>query len=320
MGLAPYWVRPKRGFAEYQLLGAGSAHRLAPVAVSGREAEVADAVARTLAAADPRPSTVRVDATDVDTPWPAALARAWPGPFRPWVRTDRVLSAPVLELRGRSFDDWMGEKSKNFRQQMRGGRRKLEKAGAVVRMSDLERLPADLSALSRLHHSRWSDRGGSSVMDQGIERLLLDAGRALIPEERFRLWMIEVDGVAISAHLFLAAGGEAAYWNGGFDEEWSQYKPALQALLSAVEDACARGDHRVDFGGGAQPYKRRFADSDAPIAWYTLFPRDARYPLTRARTLPRHARWRARELLEKLPDDQRRRLKRMAGRDRGGES
>lgn len=321
VGVAPYWARHgPLGFVEYQLLAAGHGQRLAPLARHGRAEEVAAAAATALSHADPRPATVRVDATDVDSLWPQALRSGWPGLLRPWVRCDRVLSAPVLEIDGRGFEDWLQSKSKNFRQQMRGGRRKLEKAGAHARMSGPDELERDISALVSLHHERWSTRGGSSVMEPAVERLLLDAGRDLVASKRFRLWLIELDGRPVSAHLFVAAGGEVVYWNGGFDPAFSQYKPALQTLLAAVEDAFERGDRRVDFGRGAHPYKQRFAEGDHPIAWYTLFPRTPRYLLTRAQTLPRHLRWGLRHAIERLPDDQRRRLKRLFGRDRGGES
>jgi CelD/BcsL family acetyltransferase involved in cellulose biosynthesis len=321
IGVAPYWARRgSLGFVEYQLLAAGSGHRLAPLARDGRAGEVAAAAATALSHAEPRPATVRVDATDVDSPWPEALKGAWPGPLRPWLRCDHVLSAPVLEIDGRGFEDWLQSKSKNFRQQMRGGRRKLEKAGARTRMSGPDDLERDIAALSSLHHERWSTRGGSGVMEPAIERLLLDAGRELVDSRRFRLWLIELDGRPISAHLFVAAGGEVAYWNGGFDPAYSQYKPALQTLLAATQDAFERGDRRVDFGGGAQPYKQRFAEGDHPIAWYTLFPRTPRYVVTRAQTMPRHVRERLRHAVARLPDDQRRRLKRLFGRESGGES
>jgi CelD/BcsL family acetyltransferase involved in cellulose biosynthesis len=87
-----------------------------------------------------------------------------------------------------------------------------------------------------------------------------------------------------------------------------------------VEHAFEHGDSRVDFGAGDQAYKRRFAEGDHPVAWYTLFPRDSAYLLNRARTLPRHLRWGAREAFERLPERHQRRIKRAAGRDAGGES
>jgi CelD/BcsL family acetyltransferase involved in cellulose biosynthesis len=321
VAMAPYWLDSSPGgLRELRLLSAGMCYRLTVAVRRDDEAAVAPLVGRTLAASVPHPGTVRADAVDVDSPWPPALAAAWPGRRQAWLRRDRVLSAPVLATEGRSFEEWMGSKSKNFRQQMRGGRRKLEKAGAVVRMSRAATLSSDMSALIRLHHGRWAARGGSSVMSPGVERLLLEAGGELLARGQLRLWMIDAEGAPISAHLFVAAGGEVAYWNGGFDESWSQYKPALQALFAAVEHAFEHGDSRVDFGAGDQAYKRRFAEGDHPVAWYTLFPRDSAYLLNRARTLPRHLRWGAREAFERLPERHQRRIKRAAGRDAGGES
>jgi CelD/BcsL family acetyltransferase involved in cellulose biosynthesis len=321
VAMAPYWLgRTAGGLQELRLLAAGTCYRLTVAARREDQAAVAPLVGKALAESVPRPGTVRADAVDVDSHWLPALGAAWPGRRQAWLRRDRVMSAPVLVTEGLSFDEWMGSKSKNFRQQMRGGRRKLVKAGAVVRMSSPATLSSDLSALSRLHHGRWAARGGSSVMSPAVERLLLDAGSELLARGQLRLWMIDAKGAPISAHLFVAAGGEVAYWNGGFDDSWSQYKPALQALLAAVEHAFEQGDRRVDFGAGDHAYKRRFANCDHPVAWYTLFPRDWAYLLNRARTLPRHLRWGAREAFERLPERHQRGIKRAAGRDAGGES
>ena len=197
-----------------------------------------------------------------------------------------VLQTPTLSLQGRSFDEWMQSKSGNFRSQMRRMRRQLADDGGVVRMSDASSdLERDIDAFMRLHLGRWEERGGSGLAEVRMDRMLLDAAGLLLPEERFRLWLVEIDGKAIGAGLFLAAGGELSYFNGGFDEEFARYKPTLQAILSALEDAFGRGEKRLDFGGGPQPYKLRFADSEAPLAWVNLRPRTARYPLTWAQTL-----------------------------------
>ena len=39
----------------------------------------------------------------------------------------------------------------------------------------------------------------------------------------------------------------------------------MLGILDAIEDAFARGDRRMDLGPGAQPYKLRFADGNAPL-------------------------------------------------------
>ncbi len=91
-------------------------------------------------------------------------------------------------------------------------------------------------------------------------------------------------------------------------------KPTLQTILSALEDAFGRGEKRLDFGGGPQPYKLRFADSEAPLAWLTLRPRTARYPLTWAQTVRGDLRFWAVSAVRKLPDERREQLKRLLRR------
>ena len=316
IGIAPFVVqRGSLGRADYRLFGVPFTERRETLAREGREEEVAAEVARVLGGAEPQPSIIALEGIDIDSPWPDRLADRYPGRLRPVVARRAVLQTPTLSLEGRSFDEWMQSKSGNFRSQMRRMRRQLADDGGVVRMSDASSdLERDIDAFMRLHLGRWEERGGSGLADVRMDRMLLDAAGLLLPEERFRLWLVEIDGKAIGAGLFLAAGGELSYFNGGFDEEFARYKPTLQAILSALEDAFGRGEKRLDFGGGPQPYKLRFADSEAPLAWVNLRPRTARYPLTWAQTLRGDLRFWALSAFRKLPDERREQLKRLLRR------
>lgn len=313
IGVAPFVVhRRGAGFAEYRSLGAGVAHRLTVVATPGREHEVAGTLVQALAQTRPTPTSLRIEAVDADSPWPTLLRDLWPGRIRPWLRDDGMLSAPVVCLEGRTWEEWLASKSKNFRVQVRRRRRNLDKRGAIVRMArTVEEADRDLRELVRLHYGRWDERGGSSALDHGIEAMLAEAARALVGPERLRLWTIELEGKAIACLLCLSAGGETVAWNGGFDSSASELRPGFVAMSAAIEDSFARGERRFDLGGGAQPYKLRFGDADAPIAWRTLFPRTARYPLTRVQVLPRHARERARAAAQRLDPETRRKIKRL---------
>jgi hypothetical protein len=116
---------------------------------------------------------------------------------------------------------------------------------------------------------------------------LQEVGEALIDSGRFRLWMIDgPDGEAISAHLFVEAGGRVAFWNTGFDERWGKHSPGAIGVLAAIEDAFERGDDLMDLGGGEASYKDRLADEDRPVVWRTSYRLGSRYPLARMRRLP----------------------------------
>ena len=245
--------------------------RRAPLAARGREEDVAAEVARVLGRAEPPATIVAFEGIDAASRWPDWLARHYPAPVRPAIARRTVLRTPTLSLDGMSYEDWMQSKSGNFRSQMRRMRRQLADGGGEVRMtaprSDIER---DVDAFMRLHLGRWEGRGGSGLAEVAMHDMLIDAANELLPEERFRLWLVELEGKPIGAGLFICGGGELCYFNGGFDEDYARYKPTLQAILSAVEDAFGRGEKRLDFGGGPQPYKQRFADGEDQLEWASV--------------------------------------------------
>lgn len=306
-GIAPFYAQPgKAGRWDYRLLGAPLTQRRELLALPGRERELAAETAATIARGTPRPAVVALEAIAVHSTWPELLASAWPGALRPRVIRRAVQAAPVVTLAAGGFDTWLASRSSNFRQQLRRARRQLADAGGRVRLSELSTIEADARAFLRLHHSRWEERGGSGLPERMAE-LVMESARML--GDRLRLWIVELEDGPIGAGLFVAAGGEIAYVNGGFDEEYARLRPSLLAIAAAVEEGLDRGEQRLDLGGGANPYKQRFADSDDPIAWMSLRPRNRRYPLTQMQLLRSDLKWWAAAAAGRLPEGARERLK-----------
>lgn len=185
-------------------------------------------------------------------------------------------------------EDWLQSKSRNFRQQARRRRRHLAGEGMIFHLATTPaEITARLPSFNRLHEARFEYRGGSDVLDEQVVAMLHSATRQLDSPDRYRLWTIEDDYHVISAHLFVAAGGEVSYWLGGFDDEWASEQPSLQALIAAIQHAAEHGDDRLDLGPGAQPYKLRLSDREQQLDWMMLFPRGRRRPLAYAVTLGR---------------------------------
>ncbi len=301
VGVAPFFVdEGTRGRLDYRLLG-DNMPRSSPLAVPGREREVAESIAATLAGVSPRPDVIAFESVSAGSHWTMALRDGWPGRLRPPTRQYHVLGSPTVSLREESFDAWLGGKSSNFRGQMRRAQRQFAAAGGTTRMSTLQTLDADLFAYMRLHEGRWQGRGESSIVALGdrLRTALADIGRAHIESGRFRLWMLDVDGQPVSAQLFAEAGGELLYLNGGWDERFAKFKPAMLGILRAVEDAFARGDQRLDLAPGEQHYKLRFADGNDPVAWSILMVPSRRLALTFARSAPMLTRIAVRESVKR---------------------
>ncbi len=293
VGIAPFCVtRNRLGLGSYSLLAAASCSPVEPLAEPGREREAAAAFASCLAGARPRADLLVLEGIHASSSWPSLIAAEWPG-RRPRLQRGVSHPAPELRLSGVTVEGWLPSKSGNFRSQVRRSRRQLEAQGASFRMSrSPDELDRDLESFARLHHARWAHRGGSGALTPGVERMLRDAARDLISDERFRLFCIDVDGRTIAAEVFLAAGGELSYWLGGFDDAWAAQRPSILGIVAAIEDALQRGEARCDLGPGAQPYKYRLADGEQRAEWLTLVPPGPRAALTELSLVPRRT-WRA---------------------------
>jgi CelD/BcsL family acetyltransferase involved in cellulose biosynthesis len=289
VGIAPFYVQEREhGRVDYRLMGGGTLPRISPLAVPGREWEVAAAVGRALSGASPAPDVLAFEGAPLTSTWPSALRAGWPGRVRPLVRQYLSQGSPTISLHDSSFDAWLAGRSANFRGQMRRLRRQFAASGGSARMSSPQTLAADIGAFVRLHAGRWEGRGTSSILasEGRVPAMYEQAALSHLHSGRFRLWLLEIDGEPISAQLFAEAGGEVLYMNGGWDERFARLKPAMLTILHTVEDAFARGERRIDLAPGEQDYKLRFADGNDPVAWSIIMLPGRRLGLTYARSAP----------------------------------
>ena len=279
VGLAPFCIGRRAGVRIVRPLAYGAGVRIEPLCHPGREREVGHRIATALAGA--REATiVELPGLPVQSPWPGILAEGMGGA----VSTSRTMLSPFVKLADRSFEDWLASRGRHFRKRMAAGKRRLEDAGGVFRLSGPAEVEADLRAFARLHYKRWSDRGGSRRLSSSLERTVLASTRQLLPQGRLRVWSLEIGGQIVASEVFLAAGGHVSAWLGGFDEGSERFSPSLQLILRALEDGFERGDERLDLGPSAEPdFKARFAGSGEQLAWFSIRPRGR--GLSRARAV-----------------------------------
>jgi CelD/BcsL family acetyltransferase involved in cellulose biosynthesis len=308
VGVGPFFAQVGLGLAEYRLLGAGFCHRIVPLAIAGRERELAAALAGALATATPPPASVVFEGMDAGDSWPELVADAWPGP-RPRLRTDLRMDAPSIALEA-NYEAWMARRERKFRKEARRTARRLEEEGVRGRLAGDD---GAIAALMRLHRARWKERGGSSVGEEA--QRVVTAAAAALDAERLAVALLDGPGGPVAAELVVRAGDSVVFWAGGFDPTWATRAPGIQAMLVALEAAAADGVRAVDLGGGAHEYKWRLSDGNQPLAWRTLFPRGPRYLLIRLRLAPKHLRFGARALARHLPVERQEKLRRLLRRD-----
>ncbi len=314
VGIAPFFSeRSRTGLVRLRPLASGTAARLGPIALPGREGDAATPLAAAIEGARPATGVIALDEVDSGCQWPELLGHAWPA-RRARVKRYGDLAAPLVDLGSGGFDQWLQSKSGNFRQQVRRARRQLEGRGARWRVSTQgEEVRRDLDAFVRLHRARWSGRGGSQALTTGTGRFLAEAADRL-PDGRFRIYSIDIAGEPISTQIFVSAGDGVSYWNGGFDEAFAAQRPALQTLVWAIEDVSGRGERRIDLGPGAQAYKYRLATGEEKLEFARVRPAGT---LNRLQLAPESARHAA---AERLTDAQRARVRQLLRRSAAGES
>lgn len=293
IGVAPLYLDTTSARIDFRIANIEMSAGLSLLAVPGREQEVARVIARVLSEeVAPRPDLLAFEGVSLDSTWPQAIRAAWPGRSRPPMRRYTIHPSPSIAMSEDGFESWFAGRSAHFRQHLRRARRKFEKAGGGSRRSEPETLAADVSTFVRLHTARWENKPGSSNLVAYGDRLapmLEEVGRELGPD-RFRLRILEVDGGAAAANIFLVAGGHALYFNCGWDQHFAKLNPVMLALLDAVEESFAQGDERIDLGLGEESHKVRFADGDDPVAWTVMLVPGHRLPITAARIGPTLAR------------------------------
>lgn len=318
LGLAPWFVQTKEnGRVDLRFLGAQMSDRVDVLCSTGREREVAQTLREALRELQPRPNLVAFEAAPLSSGWTRRLSSGWSGRLRFARYLNSARPAPTVTLPAGAPEQWLANRSKNFRSQMRRMRRHLEKQGGAVRhISDPDELTSALEAMMDLHTSRWEGRGESSLKPPGVTEMLHEAAELLGPD-RLRLWAAEIDGEPISVQLFLAAGTEVKYWNGGWSEEHADLKPSMLTILAALEDAISRGEHRLDLGVGAHQYKQRFADGQDMLSWGGIIMRGLRWPRTRTEFIPMILRYRGKLLIERMPASVATRVRAIAQARRG---
>ena len=191
---------------------------------------------------------------------------------RPALSFGRVLRtepSPVLPVRGRSFDEYLAERSRNFREQVRRRRRKLAREHELsFRLTeDPARLEDDVTTLFRLHASRWEEPGAFGGPLEAFHRDF--AARAL---ERgwLRLWTMEVDGRPAAAWYGVRFGGVESYYQAGRDPALDDLSVGFVLLAHTIEAAFDDGASEYRFLLGDEPFKGRFAEEDARVETLTV--------------------------------------------------
>jgi CelD/BcsL family acetyltransferase involved in cellulose biosynthesis len=177
--------------------------------------------------------------------------------------------APSIELPG-SFDRYLAGLPAKLRHEMRRKERRLaEEAGSYrVTFSTTETVGEDLNRFMELHRSSPGPKG--RFMQAGMEIFFRRLGEALLPDHRFHLAFIEVDGLKVAGAIGFTYGATFSLYNSAFDREFARWSPGMVLVTDLIRRAAEAGRRRFDMLKGDLEYKYRFGAAPRQIGRLVL--------------------------------------------------
>jgi CelD/BcsL family acetyltransferase involved in cellulose biosynthesis len=264
-GVMPLVLDASRRPRLIRFAGATLGDSFVPAARKADEPEVAAAAMSALRDEGLAGYTVALDHIDRQAPWWRAMGAA----SRPQRALTEQQQSEIAYIRLRDYDDWehyLASRSRNFRQQIRRRERALRRDHEVeLRAATDATLTDDVGHLFDLHMRRWQGRAPSSLAAP-LARPLLEAFAERAQRRGWlRLRLLEVDGVPVAAFLGWRIGGRYAFYQSGFDPDWSQMSVGFVLLATTVQSALEEGAEEFDMLLGDEHYKSRFTNATRSV-------------------------------------------------------
>jgi CelD/BcsL family acetyltransferase involved in cellulose biosynthesis len=243
--------------------GARYADLVHPAAAEEDEAMVASLAAPRLAEHVGSRCRLDLGRVDADSTWWRELGSGWSPALSAVVGPHEPL--PYAGIAGSTWEEYLGTRSGQFRNQVRRKARSLERDHEVIlrQPSSTKEVPGHVETLFRLHDARWRDRRDETALAESTAReFLAEFAAAAHDRGWLRLYSLEVDGEAVAAWYGWRLGGRFSYYQAGFDPDWSKYSVGFLMLARTVEAAIAEGAAEYDLLLGDEAFKARFATGE----------------------------------------------------------
>jgi CelD/BcsL family acetyltransferase involved in cellulose biosynthesis len=235
-----------------RFIGHGAADELGPVCAPADRPLAARALRHALARSLGRGAVVYAERLPGAQGWPDLLG----------TRAVRRESTPALAIEGRTWDEWLASRSRNFREQVRRRERKLgrEHDLAFRRVDDPDALDEAMDVLFALHDARWGEASGAFTPERRV--LHLAFARRALERGWLRLWFADLDGRPAAAWLGFRFADALWYYQAGRDPAHERANVGFVLLSHTIRTAFEDELAEYRFLLGDEPYKERFASHD----------------------------------------------------------
>jgi len=162
----------------------------------------------------------------------------------------------------RSFEDYLGTRSKCTRTTLKRRVKALEKVGKVVlrKVEEEGEAREAVRSLFRLHRKRWRLRGRSGFDHEPRQRFHQVLAARALEAGHLRLYFLELDGRQVAAAYCFRYADKVYYYQAGMDPAFARQSAGMVLLLKAIEDSIAEGGAEFDLLRGPESYKFHWAD------------------------------------------------------------
>lgn len=250
LALFPLYLWTDRPFKVVRILGHGPGDQLGPVCDPGIAPKAALALGTVLARLPWGYDLFLGDYLSRSEEWGALLG----------AHTLRRFESPLLRFDG-SWDAFVKQRSRNFREQLSRRERALRKKHEVrFRLADdVARLDDDLTTLFELYDARWREGERAFSVQQVFHR---DFAHRAHERGWLRLWFLELDGRPVAAWYGFRYAGVESFYQGGRDPKHADSSVGFILLAHTIKETLNDGIKEYRLLRGGESYKYRFATED----------------------------------------------------------
>ncbi|MEO5824008.1 MAG: GNAT family N-acetyltransferase [Vicinamibacteraceae bacterium] len=232
------------------------------IALPGREAAVADAVADVLRQ-DRSIDVIDFRSCPSASPSIARMRERLEQEGHGLLQLRHDSTCPSMRLPA-TWELYWASRSRNHRKKLKEYDKRCERELAIqLRLtSSVDEIDADMQTLMTLHHRRW-DHGSRAFQSDRYRRFHLRLARLLLDRGALRLFSLETGSKVVASLYCFSYHGRYYYYQAGRDPDYSRYRVGLVLLHRAVGQAIAEGAHTFDFLSGDEDYKYTWADQQA---------------------------------------------------------
>jgi CelD/BcsL family acetyltransferase involved in cellulose biosynthesis len=250
VALLPLYRRTTARVRTIRFLGHGPGDQLGPICEPEGRPEAARALRVLLERPDLDWDLFLAEQLPADEGWQALLD----------ARLVSRTGMPLLRAGGMSWEDFLGTRSANFRQQVRRRERNLGRSHDLrYRLGgSSDSLGSDLDILFALHRERWRGRQTHFDEQEAFHRDFAEQAR-----ERgwLRMWFLELDDEPVAAWYGFRYCGVEYFYQAGRDPE-REGAPGFVLFCHTIRQALEDGVREYRLLRGDEDYKYRFANED----------------------------------------------------------